>query len=112
MKKNVLALILVLCMAVSMLPMTAFAAQTQPVVKTAPATLPNQMEKLPGISVQASYTVSLTGGSHGQTEMLVSSPAAAGSEVYFLANPDDGYLAEVYVSGIDPSELIYYGFDI
>ena len=112
MKKKVLALILVLCMALSMLPMTAFAAQSQPAVKTAPVAPLNLMETLSDLTPQASYRVSLTGGSHGQTEMLVSSPAAAGSEVYFLANPDDGYLAEVYVSGIDPSELFYYGFDI
>ena len=100
MKKKALALLLALCMALSMLPATAFAAQSGIAEKTAPAELDKLAGKLPGVSTQASYTVSLTGGSHGETELLVSSPAPAGSEVYFLANPDDGYLAEVYVSGI------------
>ena len=110
MKKKALALALVLCMVLSVLPAAAFAAQTA--VKTAPMELPRLAEALPGVSTQASYTVSLTGGSHGNTELLVSSPAAAGSEVYFLANPDDGYLAQIYLSGIDPDELYYIGFDI
>ncbi|MBQ4549531.1 MAG: S-layer homology domain-containing protein [Oscillospiraceae bacterium] len=112
MKKKALALVLVLCMALSMLPMTAFAAQSGMAVKTAPVELDKLAGALPGVSTQASYTVTLTGGSHGETELLVSSPAPAGSEVYFLANPDDGYLAEVYVSGIDPSEVYYMGFDV
>ena len=112
MKKKALALLLALCMALSMLPATAFAAQSGIAEKTAPAELDKLAGKLPGVSTQASYTVSLTGGSHGETELLVSSPAPAGSEVYFLANPDDGYLAEVYVSGIDPSLVTYMGFDV
>ena len=112
MKKKTLALLLALCMALSMLPMTAFASQPQPAVKTAPMELGKLAQPLPGISPQASYTVSLTGGSHGQTELLVSSPAPAGSEVFFQANPDDGYLAEVYVSGIDSSLVTYMGFDV
>ena len=111
MKKKALALALVLCMVLTMLPVTAFAAELRPVVKTAPAELENLAGKLPGVSTQASYKVSLTGGSHGTTELLVSSPAATGSEVYFLADPDDGYLSEVYVSGIDPDEVYYIGAD-
>ena len=111
MKKKALAFALVLCMVIAMLPVSVFAAQTQAAVKAAPVELDKLARELPGVSTQASYKVTLTGGSHGTTELLVSSPAAAGSEVYFLADPDDGYLSEVYVSGIDPSEVFYLGFD-
>ena len=112
MKKNVLALVLVLCMVLSMLPVTVSAAEPQLVTKTAPVELDEMAHMLPGVSTMASYKVSLTGDGHGTTELLVSSTAAAGSEVYFLANPDDGYLAEVYVSGINPEEVYYVGFDM
>ena len=111
MKKKVLAMLLALCMVLSMLPVSVFAAQPQPVTKTAPMKLDELPREVPAISTQAKYTVSLSGGSHGTTELLVSSPAASGSEVYFLADPDDGYLAEVYVGGIDPEELYYIGAD-
>ena len=111
MKKKALAIVLALCMVLSMLPVSVFAAQPQAVVKTAPVKLDELPRELPAISTQAKYTVSLSGGSHGTTELLVDSPAASGSEVYFLADPDDGYLAEVYVSGIDPEEVYYIGAD-
>ena len=112
MKKKALAIVLALCMVLSMLPVSVFAAQPQAVVKTAPVKLDELPREVPAISTQAKYTVSLSGGSHGTTELLVSSPAASGSEVYFLADPDDGYLAEVYVGGIDPEEVYYIGADI
>ena len=111
MKKKALAIVLALCMVLSMLPVSVFAAQPQAVVKTAPVKLDELPRELPAISTQAKYTVSLSGGSHGSTELLVDSPAASGSEVYFLADPDDGYLAEVYVGGIDPEEVYYIGAD-
>ena len=111
MKKKALAIALALCMVLSMLPVSVFAAQPQAVVKTAPVKLDELPRELPAISTQAKYTVSLSGGSHGSTELLVDSPAASGSEVYFLADPDDGYLAEVYVGGIDPEEVYYIGAD-
>ena len=111
MKKKALAIVLALCMVLSMLPMSVFAAQPQAVVKTAPVKLDELPRELPAISTQAKYAVSLSGGSHGTTELLVSSPAASGSEVYFLADPDDEYLAEIYVDGIDPEEVYYIGAD-
>ena len=39
MKKKALAMLLVLCMVLSMLPASVFAAQSQPVTKTAPMKL-------------------------------------------------------------------------
>ena len=112
MKKKVLAMLLALCMVLSMLPVSVFAAQPQPVTKTAPMKLDELPREVPAISTQAKYTVSLSGGSHGTTELLVSSPAASGSEVYFLADPDDGYLAYIYCAGVDPEDIVYVGADV
>ena len=112
MKKKALAMLLVLCMVLSMLPVSVFAAQPQPVTKTAPMKLDELPREVPAISTQAKYTVSLSGGSHGTTELLVSSPAASGSEVYFLADPDDGYLAYIYCAGVDPEDIVYVGADV
>ena len=112
MKKKVLAMLLALCMVLSMLPVSVFAAQPQPVTKTAPMKLDELPREVPAISTQAKYTVSLPGGSHGTTELLVSSPAASGSEVYFLADPDDGYLAYIYCAGVDPEDIVYVGADV
>ena len=112
MKMKVLAMLLALCMVLSMLPVSVFAAQPQPVTKTAPMKLDELPREVPAISTQAKYTVSLSGGSHGTTELLVSSPAASGSEVYFLADPDDGYLAYIYCAGVDPEDIVYVGADV
>ncbi|MBQ7098533.1 MAG: S-layer homology domain-containing protein [Oscillospiraceae bacterium] len=114
MKKKALALVLVLCMVLSMLPMTAFAAQPKP----APAggmMMPTSVGKLEPAAVQPnakSYSVSLTSSGNGDAELLVDSPAAVGSEVYFLADPDDGYLAEIYYEGLSEDALVYVGADI
>ena len=113
MKKNALALLLALCMVIAMLPATAFAAPAQELssVKLIPGTV-GELAPAALEPNAKSYSVSLSGGSHGTTELLVDSPAPKGSEVYFLADPDDGYLAEVYVSGIDPEDVLYLGMDI
>ena len=114
MKKKALALVLVLCMVLSMLPMTAFAAQPKP-APTGGMMMPTSVGKLEPAAVQPnakSYSVSLTGSSHGTVELLVDSPAQVGSEVYFLADPDDGYLAEIYYEGLSEDALVYMGADM
>ena len=114
MKKKALALVLVLCMALSMLPMTAFAAQPKP-APTGGMMMPTSVGKLEPAAVQPnakSYSVSLTSSGNGDAELLVDSPAAVGSEVYFLADPDDGYLAEIYYEGLSEDALVYVGADV
>ena len=113
MKKNALAIILALCMVISMLPATVFAAHNGE--QLSKLTAPETIGKLEAAAIEPnakSYKVSLTGGSNGETELLVSSPAEKGSEVYFLANPDDGYLAEIYFDGLDAEDFVYIGMDI
>ena len=95
MKRKALAIALVLCMVLSMVPMTAFAAQPAP---QRGVMTPGAVGTLSTAAVTpnaSSYSVTLTSSGKGEAQLLVSSPAQAGSEVYFLANPDDGYLAEV-----------------
>ena len=102
MKKKALAMLLVLCMVLSMLPASVFAAQTQ-AVPTGGMMMPASVGKLEPAAVQPnakSYSVSLTGEGNGIVELLVDSPAEAGSEVYFAADPDDGYLAYIYCAGV------------
>ena len=116
MKKKAMALVLVLCMALSMLPVTAFAAQPKPAPEAEAGVMsPRIVGELEPASVvpnAKSYSVSLTGSGNGEVELLVDSPAKAGSEVYFLANPDDGYLAEVYYEGLSDDALVYVGADV
>ena len=114
MKKKALALVLALCMALSMLPVTAFAAQPKPAPE-AGVMSPRSVGELQPASVApnaSSYSVSLTGSGHGVVELLVSSPAKVGSQVYFLADPDDGYLAEIYYEGLSEDALVYVGADM
>ena len=114
MKKKALALVLVLCMALSLLPATAFAAQPKPAPQ-AGVMSPQAVGELQPAAVSPnakSYSVSLTSSGHGEAELLVDSPAKVGSEVYFLANPDDGYLAEIYYEGLSDDALVYIGADV
>ena len=112
MKKKALAFALVLCMVLSMLPVSVFAAPVSE--SAAPLTVNNVGELAPAaIEPNAkSYSVNISKTGKGTAELLVDSPAQVGSEVYFLADPDDGYLAEVYVDGIDPEEVLYLGADM
>ena len=115
MKKKALALVLVLCMALSMLPVTAFAAQPKPAPQTGTMMVPRTVGKLEPTAVSPnakSYSVTLTKSGPGQAELLVSSPAKVGSVVYFLANPDDGYLAEVHYEGVTSNDMVYVGADV
>ena len=115
MKKKALALVLVLCMALSMLPVTAFAAQPKPAPQVGTMMVPRTVGELETASVSpnaSSYSVTLTSSGRGEAELLVSSPAKVGSEVYFVANPDDGYLAEVYYEGLSDDALVYVGADV
>ena len=113
MKNKALALFLALCMVIAMLPMTANAAQrpeqragrllTETVGTLEPAAvLPNAK----------SYSVTLSGSGRGTVELLVDSPAQVGSEVYFLADPDDGYLAYIYCNGVALEDMVYVGADV
>ena len=112
MKQKALALALVLCMVIAMLPVSVFAAPVS--VGTAPLTAAAVGELAPAaIEPNAkSYSVSLSSSGRGEAELLDSSPAKAGSEFYFMANPDDGYLAEIYYDGLAEGELVYLGADI
>ena len=112
MKKKALAFALVLCMVIAMLPVSVFAAPVSEAA--APLTATNVGELAPAaIEPNAkSYSVKISKTGKGTAELLVDSPAQVGSEVYFLADPDDGYLAEVYVDGIDPDEVFYLGADM
>ena len=113
MKNKALALFLALCMVLAMLPATANAAQPQP--EAAGKMVPAAVGTLQTAAVSpnaSSYRVTLTSSGKGEAELLVDSPAKVGSEVYFLANPDDGYLAEVYYEGLDEDDLVYIGADV
>ena len=109
MKTKALALVLAICMVLALLPATATAAQPQQVM------VPHTVGELEPAAIEPnakSYSVSLTGSSHGTVELLVDSPAKVGSEVYFLADPDDGYLAYIYCGGVDPDDVLYVGADV
>ena len=109
MKKKALALLLALCMVIAMLPATVFAA---PVSESAAPLTATAVGELAPASVEPnakSYSVTLTGEGNGIVELLVDSPAQAGSEVYFAADPDDGYLAYIYCDGVNPEDLVYVG---
>ena len=113
MKQKVLALVLALCMVISMLPVNAFAAAAK--AEDSGMMTPNAVGKLDPPSVlpnAKSYTVTLSSSGSGEARLLVSSPAPVGSQVLFLANPDDGYLAEIYYDGLDADDLVYMGADI
>ena len=114
MKRKALAMVLALCMVLSMLPATALAAQPKPAPQSSMMT-PGAVSTLAPAAVSpnaSSYSVTLTSSGKGEAGLLVDSPAQAGSEVYFMANPDDGYLAEVYYEGLSDGDLVYVGADV
>lgn len=86
MKDKLLAFFLALCMVIAMLPGIVSAA-------------PN------------CYTVTLTGSGAGRVELLADSPARAGAEIGFTADPDDGYVAEFICEGLDTGEILSFGGD-
>ena len=113
MKIKVLAWLLALCTVISMLPGTVSAAPvSQP---DSGVMIPGAVGKLEPADVlpnAKSYTVTLSSSGNGKAELLVDSPARVGSQVLFLANPDDGYLAEIYYSGLSADDLVYMGADV
>ena len=114
MKRKVLAIVLALCMVLSMLPATALAAQPKSALQSGTMT-PGDVGTLAPAAISpnaSSYSVTLTSSGKGEASLLVESPAQAGSEVYFIANPDDGYLAEVYYDGLSDGDLVYVGADV
>lgn len=86
MKDRALAFFLALCLAVAMLPGIACAA-------------PN------------TYAVTLTSSGPGRIELLADSPAHAGAEIGFTADPDDGYLAEFHCEGLRSDDILRFGGD-
>ena len=113
MKKKALALALVLCMVLAMLPVSVFAAPAkEPGSGKMTPTAVGKLEPPTILPNAKSYSVTLTSSGKGEAELLVDSPAKVGSEVYFSANPDDGYLAEIYFEGLSEDDLIYLGADL
>ena len=112
MKKKALAFALVLCMVIAMLPVSVFAAPVSEAAAPLTATAVGELTPTAVEPNAKSYSVKISKTGKGTAELLVDSPAEKGSEVYFLADPDDGYLAEVYVDGIDPDEVFYLGADM
>ena len=111
--KKLLSLLLALCLVLTVLPVSALAAA--PKEELSGMMVPSTVGELENASVEPnakSYSVKLTGEGSGEVELLVDSPAQAGSEVYFMANPDDGYPAHVYYQGLDGDDLVYVGADI
>ena len=121
MKQKALALALVLCMVIAMLPVSVFAApvkqtaqiQAQPQIQAVPEALP----ELPAQPDAGKYKITAKvtkGSSHGEIELSASS-ANAQEAVYLLANPDDGYLVEFggnYDYTYHQLEIGYIGLDI
>lgn len=113
MKKKALAFALALCMVIAMLPATVFAADHGELLTKLTAGAPIGRVDAPTVDPNAkSYTVKLTGGSHGTTELLVSSTAQYGEVIRFLVDPDDGYMAEIMVTGTETGLVEYLGLDM
>ena len=113
MKKKALAFALALCMVIAMLPATVFAADHGELLTKLTAGAPIGRVDAPTVDPNSkSYTVKLTGGSHGMTELLVSSTAQYGEVIRFLADPDDGYMAEIMVTGTETGLVEYLGLDM
>ena len=113
MKKKALAFALALCMVIAMLPATVFAADHGELLTKLTAGAPIGRVDAPTVDPNSkSYTVKLTGGSHGTTELLVSSTAQYGEVIRFLADPDDGYMAEIMVTGTETGLVEYLGLDM
>ncbi|MBQ7098456.1 MAG: S-layer homology domain-containing protein [Oscillospiraceae bacterium] len=110
MKKKALAIVLALCMALSMLPVSIFATQPQAVpfrVNDAVGfdALPEAPAELNG---EYSITKSKTGPGIIHSNPIYS--ADAGDEVLLMVNPDPGYTAYVDDHGLN-LEFLYIGYN-
>ena len=112
MKKKVLAFALVLCMAIAMLPVSVFAAPAGGRGALVGTTAVGELEPAAVEPNAKSYSVKISKTGKGTVELMVDSPAKVGSEVYFLADPDDGYLANIYCEGVDPEDVVYLGAEV
>ena len=112
MKKKVLAFALVLCMVIAMLPVSVFAAPASERPALVTATAVGELEPAAVEPNAKSYSVKISKTGRGTAELMVDSPAKVGSEVYFLADPDDGYLASIYCEGVDPEDVVYMGAEV
>ena len=102
MKKKALALALVLCMVIAMLPVSIFAAPVRQTAQIQPqgrieeesllAIEPQALPELPAEPNAGKYKINAKitkGSSHGEIELSATS-ANAREKVYLMANPDDG----------------------
>ena len=112
MKKKVLAFALVLCMVIAMLPVSVFAAPAGGRGALVTAAAVGELEPAAVEPNAKSYSVKISKTGKGTVELLVDSPAKVGSEVYFMADPDDGYLANIYCEGVDPEDVVYLGAEV
>ena len=127
MKKKALALALVLCMVIAMLPVSIFAAPLKQTAQIQPqdrieeesllAIEPQALPELPAEPNDGKYKINAKitkGSSHGEIELSATS-ANAREKVYLMANPDDGYLVKLggsYEYYYHQMEVIYVGMDI
>ena len=120
MKKKALALALVLCMVIAMLPVSVFAAPVRQTAQIQPqgrieeqsqlAIEPQALPELPAEPNAGQYKINAKitkGSSHGEIELSATS-ANALDKVYLLANPDDGYLVKLGGS----YEYYYYQLEV
>ena len=127
MKKKALALALVLCMVIAMLPVSIFAAPVRQTAQIQPqgrieeqsqlAIEPQALPELPAEPNAGQYKINAKitkGSSHGEIELSATS-ANALDKVYLMANPDDGYLVKLggsYEYYYYQLEVVYVGMDI
>ena len=113
MKKKVLSFLLALCLLVSVLPATAFAAREEErLTKLTASAAFGKPEASVADPNAVTHTIRLKSGANGFAELLDGTKAAAGSAFYFLADPDDGYMAEIFLDGTETGLVTYLGLNI
>ena len=113
MKKKVLSFLLALCLLVSVLPATAFAVREEErLTKLTASAAFGKPEASVADPNAVTHTIRLKSGANGYAELLDGTKAAAGSAFYFLADPDDGYMAEIFLDGTETGLVTYLGLNI
>ena len=113
MKKRVLALVLALVMALSLVPVRASAARLTALPEPVAAPMA-QGERIAPMA--KTYTITMTSTGSGRAE-LYNTSAGAGESIYFLADPEPGYKVSFEKCGYFPAEsqqesavkLVYIG---
>ena len=112
MKRNALAFVLALVMVLSMVPAPVLAAA--PMALPAPEMAPAALQELAEPQAKT-HSVSLTCSGNGKAE-LYSTSAGARESVYFLADPDPGYMVSFdkcgYYKEQHDMRLIYIGDNV